>query len=85
MTIRKRLTFECWKCRQTYSLLREIDEGNPVLSVACPFCGAEAIAELEPNHEKQPDAPFRGGKATPGNSDLPGFDLPDVLPTRPRK
>ena len=83
MTIRKRLTFKCWKCDQPYSLLRDIDEGNPVLSVACPFCGAEATADLNP-HRKQPDSIYKGGKATPGNSDLPGFDLPDVLPTRPR-
>ena len=84
MTISKRLTFECWKCGETYSLLREIDEGNPILNVACPYCGAEAVVDLAPYRKKKPDSTFRGGASTSNNADVPGFTLPDVLPTRAR-
>jgi DNA-directed RNA polymerase subunit RPC12/RpoP len=79
----KRLTFKCWKCKKTYSLLREIGEGNPQLSVACPFCGAEGIADLDP-FRKKVDAIFKD--ASPQNITVGEtvYDLPDVLPTQPK-
>ena len=78
MTISKRLTFECWKCGETYSLLREIDEGNPVLNVACPYCGAEATVDLAPYRN---DKVYRGDN--PGAVTVGSYELPTVLPTKP--
>ena len=46
--MKKRLKFECWKCTREYSLTLEL-EGKPKLNVACPFCEAEAVVELNPS------------------------------------
>ncbi|MCB9420186.1 MAG: hypothetical protein H6667_10290 [Ardenticatenaceae bacterium] len=74
----KRIKFKCWNCQREYSLLQQV-EGNPKLFVECPFCGAEGIADLAPYRTKNTTV-MRGGEG-----DIPGFSLPDVLPTRPRE
>lgn len=80
--MKKRLEFQCWKCLDTYSLLREIDEGNPQLSVACPFCGAAAIVDLNP-YRKPIDTIYRGKSSQDCESDQTVYKLPDILPTQP--
>ena len=76
----QRLKFKCWKCKEVYSLYREI-KGQPKLVVACPFCGAEATVEL---------APYRSPKVAVHKSrdnEESGIEiqnLPEILPTQPK-
>lgn len=79
--MKKRLKFQCWKCAKTYSLLREIEEGNPQLSVACPFCGEAAIADLDP-YRKPIDTIYRREPGQKLASDETVLELPDLLPTQ---
>ena len=83
--MKKRLKFKCWnhECEKTYSLLREIGEGNPTLWVACPFCGEEGVVDLAP-HRKKLDKIYR--KDLPQNTTVGEtvYDLPDILPTKPK-
>jgi len=81
--VQKRLEFHCWNCEQTYSLLLEIDEDKPQLWVACPFCHKEAIVDLDP-YRKPVDKIYRGKSSSNDNSGETDFDLPDILPTRPK-
>jgi len=79
----KRLEFKCWNCEKTYSLLREIGEGNPILWVACPFCHKKAMVDLDP-FRKPIDTIYR--KDSPQNITVGEmvYDLPDILPTQPK-
>ncbi|MCP4427642.1 MAG: hypothetical protein GY803_24425 [Chloroflexi bacterium] len=79
----RRLKFECYNidCGREYSLLREV-EGQPKLMVECPFCGAEAEVDLAPY--RSPAVNIQRGDS--GEQSLGEFlNLPDVLPTTPRK
>jgi uncharacterized Zn finger protein len=80
--MKKRLTFACWNCPHSYSLLREI-EGWPKLMVECPFCGQEGIADLDPYREQRVEV-FKNDKAD--IIDV-GEELkfPDKIPTKPPK
>lgn len=74
----KRFTFKCWNCGKTYTLLREITK-DQTLAVACPFCSAEGVVDLEPFRKKV--KPVMRGETE--SDDLPEMlDLPDVLPTQ---
>ena len=81
----KRLEFKCWnsKCQKTYSLLREIGEGHPQLWVACPYCGEEGIADLDP-FRKKVDKIYRGDSPQSITVGETVYDLPDILPTQPK-
>lgn len=81
--MKKRLEFKCWNCEKTYSLLREIGEGHPILSVACPFCGEEAVVDLDP-HRKKPDEIYRTDSPQTITVGETVYDLPDILPTQPK-
>jgi len=75
--MKKRHTFVCWNCEETYTLMREFIAGQ-VLNVACPFCGEEGLVDLSPYHEEHL-VTFRDVSAPESrHSDL---ELPDVLPT----
>ncbi len=78
----KRLDFKCWNCQKTYSLLREIGEGNPILQVACPFCHKEAVVDLDP-HRKKVDKTYRHDSPQNITVGQTVYDLPDILPTKP--
>jgi DNA-directed RNA polymerase subunit RPC12/RpoP len=82
--MRKRLTFQCWNCGKTYTLLREITT-EQTLTVACPYCNAEAVVDLEPFRKKVKNV-MRSGEgiasAAPRNDMPEELDLPDVLPTK---
>lgn len=77
----RRVRFLCWNCQRAYSLLLDFD-GRPLLLVECPYCHQTAESEL---------APYRSavlGTFASDNADtyrLPALNLPDVLPTRPRR
>ena len=75
----KRFKFQCWNCPRSYSLLREITE-EMRLFTACPYCGAEAVVELEPYKKTDPVNVYRSGNDAE-KSLVSSLDLPDVLPT----
>lgn len=77
--MKKRLTFKCWKCQKTYTLLREITN-EQVLIVACPYCNAEAKAKLDSYRNK----PITVLKGDGGKEQPPGLELqlPDIIPTQ---
>ena len=81
--MKKRLKFQCWKCEKTYSLLRDIEEGNPQLSVACPFCGEAGIVDLDP-YRKPIDTIYRHESPQQLASDETFYELPDILSTQPK-
>ncbi len=80
--MKKRLEFECWNCKKTYSLLREIGEGNPILSVACPFCGEEGTVDLAPFRKKAGETIYRSDSPPDPTAGETVYDLPDILPTQ---
>lgn len=79
---RKRLTFQCWSCGKTYTLLREYGEGNPRLLVACPHCGAEGSVDLG-RYRKPEDTVYRGNLPEGQDPGVDQFDLPGILPVDP--
>ncbi len=77
--MKKRFTFKCWNCSRTYTLLREITDEQK-LSVACPYCNAEAVVMLDAFPKKKIVSVMRGDK---DERDLgEELDLPDILPTQ---
>ena len=79
MTKTKRRTFECWNCKRTYTLLREITK-EQILSVACPYCDSEAVVDLKP-FRKVKKVVMRGNSEDEQNLSEE-LELPDVLPTQ---
>jgi len=77
--VKKRLTFKCWNCQRTYSLLRELT-GKEKLFAACPYCGAEAVVDLDAY--ASPALTTYKHVHPGGGPDGFVLDLPDVLPTR---
>ena len=74
--MKKRLAFQCWNCPNTYTLLRELTDKQK-LFVACPYCGAEAVASLKPYYKEKIEVLRSKEK---GKTQI-SLDLPDVLPT----
>ncbi len=79
----KRIKFQCCNsdCGREYSLLRDVI-GQPQLIVECPFCGAEAEVDLAP-YRSQAMSIQRGDGDEQSLGEI--LNLPDVLPTTPRK
>ncbi len=73
--MRKRFQFACWNCKRHYEITLE---GQPTLSVACPFCGAEGIADLNPS----PITEVLRSDPPAQESDMTDWEFPDVIPTR---
>jgi len=78
----KRVKFKCWNCDREYSLLRDA-AGQPKLIVECPFCGAEAEVDLAPWRDQVMNIHKGQGASEQSLGDV--LNLPDVLPTSPRK
>ena len=78
--MKKRLTFQCWNCSKTYTLLREITSEQK-LFVACPYCNAEGVVDLRPyrTEKKTVYRDTESGEQEP----IPELILPDILPTKP--
>lgn len=75
--MKKRFTFQCWNCQRSYSLYREITPKR-VITVACPFCGREAV--FDPNPYPAEKVILRNaGEAEAETEELV---LPEVLSTR---
>ena len=79
--MKKRLKFKCHKCSRKYSLQRDIEDGNHVLSVQCPYCHAEGIVDLRP-YRKPVDRVLRGAYPNEQADKIFKLELPDVLPTQ---
>ncbi len=76
--MKKRFTFQCWNCQRTYSLYRKITK-KQVITVACPYCGKEAV--FDPNPYPVEKVILRAaGEAEAETEDLV---LPEVLTTHP--
>ena len=77
--MKKRFTFKCWNCPRKYTLFREITN-EQVLTVACPYCNAEAVVDLNP-YRKQTKIIVRREEEDE-QSIGEELDLPDILPTQ---
>lgn len=76
----QRLNFQCWNCNQEYERSMAI-QGNPSITVSCPFCGEVGVVELSPYQIKE-ESIFRG--ALPDSDEGPSkIVVSDVLPTMP--
>ena len=74
----RRLLIDCYACRRHVSLLKTFD-GQPTLTLACPFCHAPLAVDLAPY--MPPVRQTFAGDAPPFT--LRALLLPDVLPSRP--
>lgn len=83
MKNKKRYTFQCWNCAQTYTLQREIT-AEQIWIVACPYCQKEAVVQLQPYKKPKATSIFRGDGPEDG-PDLAQYDLPEVIPTAARE
>lgn len=50
--MKKRLTFRCAKCKNTFSFTKDLTDEQELL-FTCPFCGAELVLRLEPFRSKK--------------------------------
>ena len=81
---KKRIAIRCWNqpaCGRQYTLLATFAADQPLLLVACPFCGQEAEVELD--LYRSPVWNRQAGEGQQGYT-LAALALPDVLPSRPR-
>ncbi len=74
----KRYTFKCWNCTKTYTLFRKITKGQ-VLTVACPYCNADAVVDLEP-YRKEKKVVMRGDEEEQNLGE--NLQLPEIFPTQ---
>lgn len=75
----KRLKFKCWNCKREYSLLCELTT-EQTLFVACPFCDAEALADLAPFRKKVKTVLRSADEQEQDLGEM--LDLPEALPTQ---
>ena len=79
---KKRVAIRCHNappCGRDYTLLREFG-GDASFFVACPYCGAAAVVDLDPYRSPE-RVIYAGEEARPFT--LSALALPDVLPSRP--
>jgi hypothetical protein len=74
--MKTRPSFECCNCRRTFGQVVDL-EGDPVLLLECPYCGAECKVDLSPYRQRIVTV-LRGGESDSGAS---GYELPDRVPT----
>jgi len=77
--MKKRFKFQCWNCKRTYTLFREITE-EQTLTVACPYCNTEAVVDLKPYRKETKTVLRREGDAEQNLGEE--LQLPDILPTQ---
>jgi hypothetical protein len=75
----KRFKFQCWSCPKVYFQALEITDQQELI-VACPYCRAEAVVNLQP-YDKKPKTLLKRekGNETPSQE---GFQFPEIFPTR---
>ncbi|MCA1789529.1 MAG: hypothetical protein LC667_06650 [Thioalkalivibrio sp.] len=74
--MRTRPTFECWQCERTFGQVFDL-EGEPVLLLECPYCGAECKVDM---------APYRERVVTVTRDEVAGtsamsYEIPETVPT----
>lgn len=75
--MKKRFTFQCWKCKRKFSLFMEITD-QQTLIVFCPFCDAECVVDLRPYPPKKVILRKEGG----AEREIEERELPEILPTQ---
>jgi len=77
--MKKRFTFKCWNCPRTYTSLRELTDQQQLL-VACPYCNAQAVVDLQPFRKEKKNV--LRGKGSEEQSLGYEFQFPNILPTQ---
>lgn len=75
--MRERLEFECWQCKEPFSLLVDI-EGDGLLLVECPFCSERCEVDLNPYRDSTVDVIRGEGEG----ADIEEFKRPKRIPTQ---
>ena len=71
-----RPSFECWQCERTFGQVVDL-EGEPVLLLECPYCGAECKVDMAPYRERVVTV-TRDEEAGPSTVRC---ELPETVPT----
>jgi hypothetical protein len=76
MIMRTRPSFQCWQCERVFGQVVDL-EGEPVLRLECPYCGAECKVDM---------APYRQRVVTVTKDEAAGpstvrYELPETIPT----
>jgi len=74
--MKTRPSFQCWQCERTFGQVVDL-EGEPVLLLECPYCGAECKVDM---------APYRKRVVTVTKDEAAGpstdrYELPQTVPT----
>jgi len=77
----KRITLNCWHCERDYTLFKHLNVGEqPMLYVACPFCGRQGVVDLAPYRSDLIEVLRSHDEEAQSLGET--LDLPEVLPTR---
>ena len=79
--MKTRPEFQCCKCRGTFGQVVDL-EGEPIIVVECPYCGAQCKVDLAP-YRRRVVVVHRGAEAGPGTGAERG-ELPGTVPTQPQ-
>lgn len=74
--MKKKLTFQCAKCKRKFSFQRKITKEQELI-FTCPFCGTELILKLEPFKTRKKTT-VRGEGNDAESSELE-YVFPDVI------
>lgn len=74
--MKARPSFECWQCERTFGQVVDL-EGEPVLLLECPYCGAECKVDMAPYRQRVVTV-TRGENAGAGTV---RYELPETVPT----
>ncbi len=77
--MKKRPTFKCGKCTQTFSFTKELTDEQELL-FDCPFCGTELVLRLEPFRRKK--ITVARGEGRPEETGDWEYAFPDVIEVR---
>jgi len=75
-----RYTFKCWNCQRDYTLFREITD-QQTLAVACPYCYADGVVDLQPFRKENKVVLLRG-EAEKDQPRIVELQLPEIIPTQ---
>lgn len=72
--------FQCCKCERCFGQVVDL-EGEPVIILECPYCGAQCKVDLAP-YRQRVVVVHRGAETGPG-TDTGRWELPGTVPTHP--
>lgn len=73
------VNFRCYQCEEEFPFSVDLDD-KPRLSLTCPYCGVNCVADFEP-HRKPSVTVMRNGEAV----EQAVFELPEVVMLREPK